>query len=71
VTAIPKTREHPSLAGRETVQLNPATLPAYDAVVIVTDHDNIDYALLAAHAKLVVDTRNAMAGIHGNNIAKA
>jgi UDP-N-acetyl-D-glucosamine dehydrogenase len=30
-----------------------------DAVVILTDHDCIDYAQVVRHAKLVVDTRNA------------
>ena len=32
-----------------------------DAVVIVTDHRSIDYQFLADNARLVVDTRNAMA----------
>lgn len=31
-----------------------------DVIIIVTDHDNIDYRALAAHAKLIVDTRNAL-----------
>jgi len=31
-----------------------------DAALIVTDHDAIDYALLSKHARLIVDTRNAM-----------
>ena len=39
------------------------TLDDYDAVVILTDHKAVDYALLASHAKLVVDTRNAMCGM--------
>jgi len=31
--------------------------------VIVTDHDNIDYAMLLRFSKLVLDTRNALAAI--------
>ena len=31
-----------------------------DAALIVTDHDSIDYGLLSKHARLIVDTRNAM-----------
>ena len=31
-----------------------------DCVLIITDHDNVDYGLIAEHAKLVVDTRNAL-----------
>jgi UDP-N-acetyl-D-glucosamine dehydrogenase len=44
-----------------SVQLSSEVLEASDAVVIVTDHSNIDYALILRHAKLVVDTRNATA----------
>ncbi len=36
-------------------------ISASDAVIIVTDHSNIDYAMILDHAKLVVDTRNATA----------
>jgi UDP-N-acetyl-D-glucosamine dehydrogenase len=32
---------------------------AFDAVVIVTNHDDIDYARMAREADLIVDTRNA------------
>ena len=31
-----------------------------DCVVIITDHDAFDYGWIGAHARLVVDTRNAM-----------
>lgn len=31
-----------------------------DCVLIVTDHDNIDYNLLYSNAQLIVDTRNAL-----------
>ena len=31
-----------------------------DAVVIVTDHSNVDYQAVADHAPLVMDARNAM-----------
>jgi hypothetical protein len=38
----------------------PAALAAVDCVVIVTDHSRFDYGAIAAHAPLVVDTRNAV-----------
>ena len=53
------TREHASLAGRRSVELTRETLEAADAVLIATDHDGVDYGLVAAHARLIVDTRNA------------
>ena len=34
-------------------------LDRYDAVVIVTDHSDVDYGRVVAEARLVVDTRNA------------
>jgi UDP-N-acetyl-D-glucosamine dehydrogenase len=47
--------------GTHTMKSVPfANLGAFDAVVIVTDHSNVDYKLVAREAKLVVDTRNAL-----------
>ncbi len=73
VPAIPQTREHALYAGWESVPLDEATLKAQSAVIIATDHDAIDYALIARHAALVVDTRNACArrGVAGGNVVKA
>jgi UDP-N-acetyl-D-glucosamine dehydrogenase len=45
-------------------------LAKYDCVLIVTDHSDYDYARIAQHASLVVDTRNAMRGIQGDNIVR-
>jgi len=42
----------------------------YDCVLIVTDHSDYDYRWIVQHASLVVDTRNATRGIHGNNIVR-
>jgi UDP-N-acetyl-D-glucosamine dehydrogenase len=41
-----------------------------DCVVIVTDHSQVNYRAIAKHAKLVVDTRNAMKGISGRKITR-
>jgi UDP-N-acetyl-D-glucosamine dehydrogenase len=48
--------------GREfrSVPLNPETVAAADCIMIVTDHSAVDYRMIRRHAKLVVDTRNAM-----------
>jgi UDP-N-acetyl-D-glucosamine dehydrogenase len=35
-------------------------------VLIVTDHTDVDYAMVLDHASLVVDSRNATAGIGGD-----
>jgi len=39
-----------------------------DCVVIVTDHRNVDYASVGKKAKLIVDSRNAMKNIGGDNV---
>ena len=60
VPIVHKSREHPVINGKESVSWTKETLGSYDAVLICTDHDNIDYDFLLAHSALVVDTRNAM-----------
>lgn len=60
VPVIPPTREHAEFQGRRAVNIGAAELAAYDAVVISTDHDAVDYALIASAARLIVDTRNAL-----------
>ncbi|HEY5720289.1 MAG TPA: nucleotide sugar dehydrogenase [Gammaproteobacteria bacterium] len=37
--------------------LTPEALQGFDAVVVATDHDAFDYALIRQHARLLVDTR--------------
>lgn len=43
--------------------LTPEVLEQHEVAVLLTDHDAFDYAMIAAHAPLVVDTRNAMARV--------
>jgi UDP-N-acetyl-D-glucosamine dehydrogenase len=45
--------------------LSPAVLSQTDCVLVVTDHDAIDWKLVAEHAGLIVDSRNAMARVQG------
>ncbi len=59
---VPKThkmRKHD--LGMTSTELTPDALAAADAALIITPHAAIDLALIGEHAKLVVDTRNAMA----------
>jgi UDP-N-acetyl-D-glucosamine dehydrogenase len=57
VPKAPRMRNWPHLPEMASQALTPELLAAQDAVVIVTDHTAVDYALVAAHASLVVDTR--------------
>ena len=66
VPEIMRTREHPELAGMRSVSLTPESVGAYDAVLISTDHDDVDYDTLVANARVVVDTRNATKAVSTN-----
>jgi UDP-N-acetyl-D-glucosamine dehydrogenase len=46
----------------KAVELTPATLQAMDCVAILTDHSVFDYAMIAKHSQLILDTRNALRG---------
>ncbi len=59
VPVLPRTRKYRfRLRSRP---LTPKLLGETDAVLIATDHRSVDYRLVGRHARLVVDTRNAMA----------
>ena len=39
---------------------------AYNVVVLVTDHSDVDYARMLREAKIIVDTRDALRGVPGD-----
>ena len=57
----------------KSLPLSRELLAASDVVIILTDHTCVDYGEVVAHAPLVVDTRNATAGVafHRERIVKA
>jgi UDP-N-acetyl-D-glucosamine dehydrogenase len=63
VPVIKPTREHPHWTGTKSVKWNRKTISAFDAVLIATAHDAVNYSQLADWARRIVDTRNVMAGI--------
>ena len=73
VAEIPSLREHPDFAGRRSVPLDRETLGRFDAALIATDHDGVDYELVADSCALIIDTRNACGsrGIAGPHIIKS
>jgi UDP-N-acetyl-D-glucosamine dehydrogenase len=64
VPEIPNLREHPNMVGRKSVEFDPKAFSNYDAILLCTDHDKVDYAAIAEHADLIVDTRNVFARGH-------
>ncbi|MDZ7588481.1 MAG: nucleotide sugar dehydrogenase [Parasphingorhabdus sp.] len=55
VPKFPKMREHSfDLA---SVALTPQVIAGYDAVLLLTDHSDFDYAMIADNANILIDTR--------------
>lgn len=50
-----------------SVALDKETIVQQDAVLIITDHSDVDYDLVSGNAKLVFDTRNAMKKAEGDH----
>lgn len=59
VPVLPRTRKY--RFRMRSRSLTPELLEELDAVLIATDHRSVDYRLIGRHARLVIDTRNAMA----------
>ncbi len=68
VPTFPRMREHHF--DLTSVTLTAHSIASYDLVLIATSHSAFDYALIAQHARLIVDTR----GVYGEalpNVVKA
>ncbi len=57
IPVAPQMRSWPDLPAMTSEPLTAETIGAADAVVVVTDHTAVDYALLARLAPLIIDTR--------------
>ena len=44
----------------QSIALDASSIASYDCIVLATDHDKFDYALLQQHATLIVDTRGRL-----------
>ncbi len=60
IPEIWQTREHDEWTGMKTVVWNKETISEFDAVIISTNHSDINYQELADWCDVVVDTRNAL-----------
>lgn len=61
IPVVPMTREHAAIAGRKSIAWQ--EIRGYDAILIATDHDDVDHAALVQACDLVIDTRNATASL--------
>jgi UDP-N-acetyl-D-glucosamine dehydrogenase len=49
----------------KSVPITPEALKQYDCVLVSTNHSAFDWATIAKHSKLVVDSRDALRAFHG------
>jgi UDP-N-acetyl-D-glucosamine dehydrogenase len=73
IPVVLPTREHANWTGTKSVAWSKEEIAKYDAVVIATAHDAVNYKDLGQWANLVIDTRNAMvtAGAPAGKVWKA
>jgi UDP-N-acetyl-D-glucosamine dehydrogenase len=64
VPVFPRMREHSF--DLTSVALTADAVAGYDAILLATDHDAFDYALLARSARLIVDARGRFLEAAGN-----
>jgi UDP-N-acetyl-D-glucosamine dehydrogenase len=63
VPVVRPTREHAHWTGTRSVNWDRETVQSFDAAIIATNHQAVNYHELADWSPCIVDTRNAMAGI--------
>lgn len=69
IPVFPKLRDHVHF-DLSSKPLTPERVRQYDCVLLATDHDDIDYAMLSENASILVDTRGRYSGV-SENIVKA
>jgi len=60
----PSRRGPPRHGGRQSVSLTAEEIAAADAILLLVDHDDIDYDVVTANASYVLDCRHRVAGLN-------
>jgi UDP-N-acetyl-D-glucosamine dehydrogenase len=68
IPIAPQMRTWAELPQLRSEPLTAELLAAKDAVLLITDHSQVDYDLVLEHASLVVDTRGVL---RGDNVVRA
>jgi UDP-N-acetyl-D-glucosamine dehydrogenase len=55
---------------KSIASLSANVIKKFDIIVILTDHSNINFSLIAEHSRLIVDTRNVFQKINQKNIKR-
>ncbi len=67
IPVITPTREHGNWTGKRSITWCHEELARFDATIIATAHDGVNYQQLVDWNPLIIDTRNALARISGRN----
>ncbi len=65
IPEIPSTRAHADWARKRSIAWEPEELARFDAAVIATHHNCVDYTILLKTVDPIIDTRNALNGAGG------
>jgi len=73
VPVVPKMRAYPQFLNKASIAAADVAKGGYDAIMIATDHDDVDYAALTELGVPLIDTRNAFArrGLSMEHVTKA
>lgn len=73
IDAVPPMREYPDLLGKQAFAPEALAQGGFDAILISTDHDDVDYAALVDLGIPIIDTRNAIErrGLDTSHVTKA
>ena len=66
IPVLPSLEGFSELAGMKSVSLKKNVINSFDAILVITNHSYIDFDLIAQHAQLIIDTRNALKNIKSN-----
>lgn len=63
IPVVTPTREHGQWTGKKSIAWSEEELRRFDAVIIATAHDGVDFRQLLGCADTIIDTRNALSGL--------
>ncbi len=67
IPIIPKSREHMNWFGLTSIDWNKEEIESYDAAIIVTDHNEVNYQELVSWSTCIIDSRNVYKKQDGTN----
>ena len=50
--------------------LDEFSIGTFDCIVVITDHSEVDYKIVAKYGKLIIDSRNVFQGYSMDNILR-